>query len=72
MVRRRGGDPADWSFLAMAHRQLGHPAEARSWYDRAVQWMEKHKQELEKDKLAREELRRFRLEAEELLELKKD
>jgi serine/threonine protein kinase len=60
MDRRRGGDPADWYFLAMAHRQLGHPAEARSWYDRAVQWME---QRQSKD----QELRGFRAEAAALL-----
>jgi tetratricopeptide (TPR) repeat protein len=27
-------------FLAMAHHQLGHADEARSWLDRAVRWME--------------------------------
>ncbi len=32
----------DWFFLAMAHGELGREDEARSWYDKAVQWMEKH------------------------------
>jgi Flp pilus assembly protein TadD len=47
-------------FLAMAHWQLGHQEEARQWYDRAVQWMKKHKPN-------DEELRRFRTEAAALL-----
>jgi tetratricopeptide (TPR) repeat protein len=55
-----GGDANDWLFLAMAHWQLGHKDEARTWYDKAVQWMEKNKP---KD----EELLRFRAEAAELL-----
>jgi len=47
-------------FLAMAHWQLDEQDEARKWYDQAIEWMEKsapnHK-----------ELRRFRVEVEELL-----
>ena len=30
-------------FLAMAHRELGQRELARTWYDRAVGWMEKKK-----------------------------
>jgi tetratricopeptide (TPR) repeat protein len=48
-------------FLAMAHWQLGHKDEARSWYDKAAEWMEK-----EKPRNA-EEFLRFRAEAAELL-----
>jgi hypothetical protein len=35
-VRKRGGEslPQDWVFLAMAHHQLGHHAEAHAWLDR--------------------------------------
>jgi hypothetical protein len=35
-IRKRGGAslPQDWVFLAMAHHQLGHDAEARDWLDR--------------------------------------
>jgi WD40 repeat protein/serine/threonine protein kinase/tetratricopeptide (TPR) repeat protein len=35
-IRGRGDEslPQDWVFLAMAHRQLGHDAEARGWLDR--------------------------------------
>jgi len=48
-------------FLAMAHERLGQRAEARTWHDRAVRWMDENKP---KD----EELRRFRAEAADLLE----
>jgi tetratricopeptide (TPR) repeat protein len=48
-------------FIAMAHWQLGNRDEARRWYDRAVAWTEKHEPK-------NEELRRFRVEAAELLE----
>jgi serine/threonine protein kinase/tetratricopeptide (TPR) repeat protein len=51
-------------FLALAHARLGHGAEARRWYDRAVRWMDQY----QPDDL---ELRRFRAEAEELLSPKK-
>ncbi len=49
-------------FLAMAHLQLGHQDEARSWYERACAWTEKRRPE-------NEELRRFRDEAAEILKL---
>jgi serine/threonine protein kinase/Flp pilus assembly protein TadD len=49
-------------FLAMAHWQLGEQDEARRWYGKAVDWMEKQQTD---DKL----LRRFRGEAEELLKI---
>src|SRR5262249_698445 len=39
---RNGGGPTEWFILAMAHWQLGNKTEARTWYDRSVQWMEKH------------------------------
>jgi serine/threonine protein kinase len=38
---RKGGDSADWFFLAMAHWQLGNKERAREWYSRAIDWMEK-------------------------------
>jgi tetratricopeptide (TPR) repeat protein len=57
---RKGGDSADWFFLAMAHWQLGNEPQSRSWYDGAVRWMEKNQP---KD----EELLRFRAEAAALL-----
>jgi serine/threonine-protein kinase len=50
-------------FLAMAHWQLGDKVNARSWFDRAVQWMEKRQPQ-------NEELRRFRAEAAELLNVR--
>jgi serine/threonine protein kinase/tetratricopeptide (TPR) repeat protein len=64
MELRKGGDPFDWLFLAMAHWRLNQMDEARKRYDQAVQWMEKHEPQ-------DDELRRFRREAEELLEIKK-
>jgi serine/threonine protein kinase/tetratricopeptide (TPR) repeat protein len=47
-------------FIAMAYWQLNNKNEARKWYDRAVEWMEKNKP---KDT----ELIRFRAEAAELI-----
>ena len=47
-------------FLAMAHWQLGDKPQARSWYDKAVPWMEKSQPK-------NEELIRFRAEAAALL-----
>jgi tetratricopeptide (TPR) repeat protein len=63
MELRKGGDSFDWFFLAMAHWQLGDKEEAQMWYDRAVGWMDKNEPK-------NEELRRFRAEASQLLELK--
>jgi hypothetical protein len=57
---RAGGDSFDWFFLAMAHRRLGNSDEARTWFDRAVQWMGRHKPH-------NDELCRFRAEAEAML-----
>jgi tetratricopeptide (TPR) repeat protein len=71
MALRRGPDAITWLFLAMAHRKLANHDEARKCYDRAVQWLEKNEETLAKDKAQAEELRRFRSEAEEVLELKK-
>jgi tetratricopeptide (TPR) repeat protein len=48
--------------LAMAHWQLSEQDEARRWYGKAVEWMEKHQAE-------DETLRRFQEEAEELLKI---
>jgi tetratricopeptide (TPR) repeat protein len=64
MKLRRGGDASDWFFLAMAHWRLGQKEEARPWYDKAVQWMEKNAAK-------NVELRRLRDEAEELMGVKK-
>jgi Flp pilus assembly protein TadD len=64
MDLRKGGASFDWFFLAMAHWQLGERDQARRWYDRAVQWMDK-------DQPKNEELRSFRSEAAELLGMEK-
>jgi tetratricopeptide (TPR) repeat protein/serine/threonine protein kinase len=68
---RRGGDASDSLFLAMAYGKLGDHEQARKAYGEAVGWIEKNKQALEKDRLQAEELRRFRSEAEDVLELTK-
>jgi eukaryotic-like serine/threonine-protein kinase len=59
----KGGDAGQWFFLAMAHWQLGEKDKAREWYARAAEWTDKHQPN-------NEDLRRFRAEAAELLELK--
>jgi tetratricopeptide (TPR) repeat protein len=58
----KGGNSFDWFFLAMAHWQLGDKEQARTWYDQAVQWMEKNQPN-------DAELCRFRAEAAQLLQL---
>ena len=64
MALQQGGNAYQWFYVAMAHHQLGDKEAARTWFDRAVQWMEKGAPE-------NEILRRSRLEAEEVLEIKK-
>jgi serine/threonine protein kinase/WD40 repeat protein len=51
-------------FIAMAYCRLAEKQQARAWYERAVSWMERNQPNVEQ---LREELRRFRAEAEELL-----
>ena len=46
--------------LAMAHWKLNQKVEARNWYDKAVQWMDKNDPK-------NEALRRFRAEAAQVL-----
>jgi hypothetical protein len=58
------GGSFDFFFLAMAHWQLDDKDQARTWYDKAVPWMDKNKPQ-------NEDLRRFRAEAEDLLCIKK-
>jgi tetratricopeptide (TPR) repeat protein len=60
MDLRKGGDSFDWFFLAMAHRKLGEKDKARKWYEKAVEWMDQNDPK-------NDELRRFRDEAKELL-----
>ena len=38
----QGGQAADWFFLAMTRWRQGQPAEARKWFDRAVEWTKKN------------------------------
>ncbi len=55
-----GGSATDRFVLAMAHWQLGQKDEARTWYDKAVAWMDKNAPKSE-------EFLRFRAEAAQLL-----
>ena len=64
MELRHSGDSSDWFFLAMGHWQLNDKEDARTWYDKAVAWMDQNEPK-------NEELLRFRREAEELLNVKK-
>jgi WD40 repeat protein/serine/threonine protein kinase/tetratricopeptide (TPR) repeat protein len=57
-----GGNAFDGFFLAMTHWRLGQKEEARRWYARAVEWMDKNRPQ-------DEELRRFRDEAKTLLQI---
>jgi serine/threonine protein kinase len=57
---REGGDAFDWFFLAMANWRLANQDVARTWFDKAVAWMDQNAPD-------NEELIRFRAEAEELL-----
>ncbi len=38
MNLRNGGDSFDWFFLSSVDHKLGHPEEARQWYEKAVDW----------------------------------
>jgi tetratricopeptide (TPR) repeat protein len=60
----KGGDAFGWFYLAMAHWQMGRRDEARKWFNKAVEWMDKNQPK-------NEELRRFRAEAAELLGIEK-
>ncbi|HEX8199404.1 MAG TPA: tetratricopeptide repeat protein, partial [Isosphaeraceae bacterium] len=60
MTLRGGGDATDWFFLAMARRRRHEEDRARSWYDKAVAWMEENQPN-------NEELRHFRAEAAALI-----
>jgi serine/threonine protein kinase/Flp pilus assembly protein TadD len=64
MELRKGGDSADWFFLAMAQWQLGEKEQARKRFDQAVAWINKNQP---KDP----ELLRFRAEAAEILGIEK-
>jgi tetratricopeptide (TPR) repeat protein len=63
MSLRNGGDSFDYFFLAMAHWRLNQYESARRWYAKATEWMDRHRPN-------DDELRRFRVEAAELLETK--
>jgi tetratricopeptide (TPR) repeat protein len=62
-VALQGYNSYDGFFLAMARRQLGERLEAVRLYDEAVRWMAR-------ERAYDEELRRYRTEAAELLEIR--
>jgi WD40 repeat protein/tetratricopeptide (TPR) repeat protein len=47
--RQQTGTPADWLFLAMAHHRLGHAEQAKTWLDRAEQWLKESTRDKPKD-----------------------
>jgi tetratricopeptide (TPR) repeat protein len=59
----KGGDPGQWFGLAAAYGKLGQQQQARTWYARAVQWMEKNA-------LQDPGFRRYRAEADQVLGVK--
>jgi tetratricopeptide (TPR) repeat protein/serine/threonine protein kinase len=65
MELREGGDSSDWFFLAMSYWHLGEKEKASTWYEKAVDWMDKNDPK-------NEELLRFRAEAAELLGTKEE
>jgi tetratricopeptide (TPR) repeat protein len=66
-----GADADQWLFLAMAHWQLGHKEEARRWYDRAAEWIEKNQEAIDRGQRNRlvDDVRNYRAEAAALLGL---
>jgi superkiller protein 3 len=38
----KGDDGEAFFFLAMAHHRAGHNDEAHKWYDKGIEWMDKH------------------------------
>jgi eukaryotic-like serine/threonine-protein kinase len=60
---RSGGDTADYFFLAMAYERLRDRKQARIWFDKAVQWMDKRSPQEERDL-------RYRAEAKQILGMK--
>jgi serine/threonine protein kinase/uncharacterized protein HemY len=64
MRLRKGGDPTDWFFLAMAHVRLGDKDQGRTWHQKAAELMDKKQSQ-------DEELRQFRDESAQLLATEK-
>ncbi len=64
MRLRKGGDPTDWFFLAMAHWRMGNKDEGRTWHRKAVEWMNKKQSQ-------DEESGQFRAESAQLLATEK-
>jgi serine/threonine protein kinase/Tfp pilus assembly protein PilF len=63
MQLKNGGDSSDWFFMAMAHWRRGEKEEAHKRFNQAVIWMDKYGP-------LDNELRRFRSEAADLLQVK--
>jgi serine/threonine protein kinase len=67
----KGGFWFDWFFLAMAHWRLDHKEAARKWYEKGVAWMENNKAELATNKPKRDQVGRYRAEAENVLQIRR-
>ena len=66
-----GGDDLEF-YLAMAYGRLGDKTQADTWYKKAVQLMNQHKNDLEKWPQYLQELNRIRTEAATILGVKEE
>src|SRR5262249_53208755 len=66
-----GGDAGVLLLLAMTYWQKGDRKEALRWYDIAIQWIDQHREALKRESEGAQHISRFRAEAEEVLEIKK-
>jgi hypothetical protein len=67
-VARTTEYPQGWLFLALIHQSVGHKAEARQWFDKAVRWLaEKPSKDKPRDMWTTLEVRLLHREAEAAL-----
>jgi tetratricopeptide (TPR) repeat protein len=72
LALRKGGNPLDWLFLAMAHGRLGEREQGVLWYTKASQWLQRNEAALKKSPYYQHELDRLRIEAAGIVGVKKD
>jgi tetratricopeptide (TPR) repeat protein len=69
VAKRRTNHFDTYLFLAMAHWELGNKEEARTWYDKGVEWFQSQESSL--PEYFKKEFRRWRAEAAQLMGLEK-